>query len=82
MSDSYDVAVIHNVQTSVTSVTFPTSAARNYTVWYSDDLNAWNPASSAFVGNGSTQTWVDDGSQIPLTTNNRRFYKVVVTTVP
>lgn len=82
VQDSYIVNVTKSTETGVTSVVLPTIAARNYTVWYSDDLTAWNPASSVIAGNGSTQTWLDDGSQIPVATGNRRFYKVVVSTVP
>ncbi len=80
--DRYNFTTTRNTQTGVVTVTFPTIPARNYRVWYSDTLTTWNPASSIISGTGSNQVWVDDGSEIPAATGNRRFYKVVVTTAP
>lgn len=78
--DRYNFTTTRNAQTGAVTVTFPTIPARNYRVWYSDTLTTWNPASSIISGTGSNQVWVDDGSEIPAATGNRRFYKVVVTT--
>ncbi len=82
MPDHYNLITTRDAQTGVVSVSFPTIAARNYRVWYSDDLITWNTASSIIAGTGSTQVWVDDGSQIPAATDNRRFYQIRVTTAP
>ncbi len=78
--DRYNFTTTRNAQTGAVTVTFPTIPARNYRVWYSNTLTTWNPASSIISGTGSNQVWVDDGSEIPAATGNRRFYKVVVTT--
>ena len=80
--DRYIFTTSRNAMTGAVSVNFPTIAARNYRVWYSDDLTTWSEASSIIAGTGSNQVWVDNGSEIPAAAGNRRFYKIVVTTVP
>ncbi len=81
-TDRYNFTTTRDTQSGFATINFSTITARNYRVWYSDNLTVWDPASPVIAGNGSTQIWVDDGSQIPVATGNRRFYKIVVTVVP
>lgn len=80
--DRYVFTANRNAQNGAVSVNFPTITARNYRVWYSDNLTTWNPASPIIAGTGTNQVWVDDGSQIPPAAGNRRFYQIRVTTIP
>ena len=82
LTDRYNFTTTRDAQSGFVTINFPTIAARNYRVWYSDDLSAWSPAPTVFAGNGSTQSWVDDGVEIPPAVNNKRFYQIRVTTVP
>ena len=72
------------VRTSPTTVqlTFPTISNRIYRIYYSNTLNnpTWTQAGSDITGNGSVQTYVDDGSGTgsPPTTTQRRYYKLQV----
>lgn len=62
------------------AVRFHTIQNRYYRVYYSEDLNAWLPASGAIPGTGGIVTWIDDGSETPIHPDQavRRFYRVQV----
>jgi predicted MPP superfamily phosphohydrolase len=74
--DSFAFSTSHDPLTQSNAVTFPTAMERNYRVMFSDDLLDWLPASEVIPGTGSPVTWTD------LEVPGKRFYRVVVVTVP
>lgn len=66
-------------------IEFPTLARRVYQVQYSPGLKEWLPASDPITGNGSSQSWIDDGTQhTPKASSEawRRFYRINVYLAP
>ncbi len=83
-SDRYSWTTIRNATTGFTEVTFATLPQREYQVFWSDDLLAWNPASATVAGDGTTMMWIDDGTvtgSVPASTS-ARFYRVRVRNGP
>ena len=85
-NNSNDYPRMNTLQSTNTGIVvkFPTSARREYTVWYANSLmggTSWQQATSnAIEGTGSIYEWLDDGSATDpdpaLLTN--RFYRVKV----
>lgn len=81
--DKYVWSQTINPGTGFITIAYPTIAGRSYRIWYSDDLNTWNPATGPVNGTGTSQIWTDNGSStggFPPATG-RRFYQVRVTTL-
>lgn len=84
VSDRYAWTTTRQVATGFHEVSFPTLPQRVYQVWWSDDLLTWHAGSAAVSGDGTTKTWIDDGTatgSVPAATA-RRFYRVQVVNGP
>ena len=82
--DQFPWTVSRNTTAGGFEVRFPTLAERRYRVWWSPTLAGWNPASPVIPGDGSTVTWVDDGTTTgtPPDQVSARFYRLGVDPAP
>ncbi|GEP44389.1 Ig-like domain-containing protein [Brevifollis gellanilyticus] len=62
------------------SVQFPTLPGRLYRIRWSDDLSTWQNATVWIAGDGTTKSFLDDGSATgtPPSADGTRFYRVEV----
>lgn len=67
------------------SLTFATRAGRLYRIQFANSLSqTWVTLPNVIIGNGSNQTWTDDGSQTGTapSVETKRFYRVQASVTP
>lgn len=83
--DRYPFEVTKDGGSGNAMLAFPTLAKRIYQVQYSSNLLEWLPASDPILGDGTVQTWIDDGTQLtpsPSSDATRRLYRLQVIQQP
>lgn len=83
--DRYSFEITRNGVSGNFVIEFPSLARRVYQVQYSTDLIDWLPASDPILGDGSSKTWTDDGTQqtpSASSTASRRLYRIKVSLAP